>query len=391
MDINPRATLFTLSVATGVAMTGLGIIWPLLPVLATDMGAGGLLLGFIIASFNVARTLFSPVVGRYSDAMGRKYFIVLGLAAYAVISCAYVLASSPEALLGVRFVHGFASLLIAPIAMALTADIAPKEKLGSYLGVLNMAFLVGLGVGPSLGGVIQGRLGMDAAFYSMGLLALLTCVLVLVQLPADKDSGAVTRKSGVASLGEILSHRTALAIILMRFFVACGQGAVYTFLPIYALHVGMPSAQVGIILSANIFFIALMQQPIGRLADRVNPKPIVICGMYLSAAAVLGMPMVEGFLMILGLNILMGLSNGLIFPGSAVITGRLGRSMGMASMMSVIEAAWSLGMIISPIMSGLIFDIWGVDYVFTVGSVFIGVGSVVVTVLLSGASSGEPE
>ena len=44
----------------------------------------------------------------------------------------------------------------------------------------------------------------------------------------------------------------------------------------------------------------------------------------------------------------------LLPDGGLVITGHLGRSIGMASLMSITDAAWSMGMIVSPILSGLI-------------------------------------
>ncbi len=374
--------LWILSVSVGVAMIGLGIIWPLLPVIATDIGAGGVLLGLIIASFNISRTVFSPFVGRYSDKYGRKGFIVVGLFTYALLSLGYLVAKTPEALIIVRLFHGSASLLVVPIALALAADIAPKGKLGAYMGSLNMAVMIGLGIGPTLGGVIRERFGMNWAFISMGGLAMLTCLLVLVCLPSDKISGVIRDRKKTASLREIFTHRIALAIILMRFFSACGQGAVYAFLPVFAMTIDMPGSQVGIILSANIFTIAFLQRPMGSLSDRISPRIVVIAGMFLSALSVLGIPVVEGFWPILALNFLMGISNGFILPGSLVITGQLGSSMGMASLMSVTDAAWSLGLIVSPLLSGLIMDVWGVTYVFIIGSAAIGIGSIVTTYLL---------
>lgn len=374
--------LLTLSICVGVAMIGLGIIWPLLPVLATDLGAGGALLGLIIASFNISRTALSPLVGRFSDRYGRKNFIVAGLLAYALLSLGYLAAKTPATLIIVRLFHGSASLLVVPISMALAADIAPKGRLGSYMGLLNMAVMIGLGIGPTLGGVIKEYFGMNSAFISMGTLALITCLLVLLFLPSDKISGVTRHIKRTASLGEIFANRTAQAIILMRFFSACGQGAVYSFLPIYAMTIGMPGSQVGIILSVNIFTIAFLQQPMGSFADRINPRTVVVAGMFLSVFSVLGIPLTEGFRPILLLNFLMGISNGFILPGSLVITGRLGRTMGMASLMSVSDAAWSLGLIVSPLLSGFVMDTWGVAYVFIIGSAVLGIGSVVTTYLL---------
>jgi len=105
----------------------------------------------------------------------------------------------------------------------------------------------------------------------------------------------------------------------MRFFAASGQGAVYTFLPILALQLKLTSSQVGIILSANIFLIAFLQRPCGRLADRINPKYLVIIGTFAYGLTVFGMPFIDGFMMILLLNIFMGMANGFSLPGGLVV------------------------------------------------------------------------
>lgn len=389
MNQSSSGILFLLSVAVGVAMIGLGIIWPLIPVYAVELGAGGFLLGLIIASFNVSRTLLSPFAGRLSDRWGRKNFMVAGLFVYAAISVLYVLPEHAETLVIIRFFHGLASVLVVPIAMALAADIAPEQKLGMYMGTLNMSVMFGLGIGPVLGGAIRDHFGMNAAFYAMGALAFLTCLLVTIFLPSDEQRQGAGGKRNISSIRKMLSHRVVLGIFLMRFLTASGQGAVYAFLPILALQLELTSSQVGVILGANIFLIAFLQRACGRLADRTNPKYLIIIGTFASGLTVLGMPFVEGFLMILLLNILMGMANGVALPGGLVITGKLGRSMGMASLMSLTDAAWSLGMIVSPILSGVILDLFGLSYIFVISSLLISAGGVVVTMFLKDYPSGE--
>lgn len=382
MNQTSSEVLFILSVSVGVAMIGLGIIWPLVPVFAVELGAGGFLVGLIIASFNIARAIFSPFVGRISDRWGRKNFMVTGLLFYAGISLFYVFSKDAQSLIFIRFIHGLATVLVIPVAMALAADIAPRQKLGLYMGTLNMAIMLGIGVGPAMGGMIRDRFGMNTAFYSMGALALFTCLLVVLRIPSDKESFGSRGSRSAVSIKKILSHPVVLGIFFMRFFAACGQGTVYTFLPILALQLGLTSSQVGIILTANILVIAFLQRSCGRLADRVNPKFLIITGIFASGMTVLGMPFVEGFWMILLLNMLMGMANGFSQPGGLAITGQLGRTMGMASIMSVMDAAWSLGMIVSPILSGIILDVSGLSHVFIIGSILIMAGGVAVTFFL---------
>jgi len=382
MQTGSGRVLFCLCASVGVSMIGLGIIWPLIPVYAVQMGAGGFMVGLIIASFNIARTVFSPFTGRFSDRMGRKNFIVAGLLAYAAISLLYVLPAQAPFLIFVRFIHGMASLFVVPIAMALAADIAPENDLGKYMGTLNMAVMMGLGIGPILGGSIREYLGMDAAFFTMGAIALLTAILVMMFIPPDHTRHRFKGNQTLFSFGKIMRHRTVLGIFFMRFFAASGQGAVYTFLPVLALQLNLSGSQVGIILGSNIFLIAFLQRFCGRLSDRVNPKHLVIFGTCVTGIAVMGMPFVSGFTMILALNILMGTANGISLPGGLVITGQMGRTMGMASLMSITDAAWSLGMIVSPILSGMILDLFGVAHVFVIGSLLIMIGSIVVTAFL---------
>jgi DHA1 family multidrug resistance protein-like MFS transporter len=382
MNQSSSGILLLLSIAVGVAMIGLGIIWPLIPVYAVELGAGGFLVGLIIASFNVSRAILNPIVGRISDRLGRKKFIVAGLFAYGTIAFLYVIPTHAEMLILVRFFHGLASVFVVPIAMALAADIAPKQKLGLYMGTLNMAVMLGLGIGPVLGGTIRDHFGVNTAFYAMGVLAFLTCFLVMIFIPADKQTLGTRESQNILSIRKMLAHRVVLGIFIMRFLTASGQGAVYTFLPILALQLELTSSQVGVILGANIFLIAFLQRTCGKLADRVNPKYLIIAGTFASGMTVLGMPFVEGFVMILLLNILMGMANGVSLPGGLVIIGKLGTTMGMASLMSLTDAAWSLGMIVSPILSGIILDIFGLSYVFVIGSILISAGAAVVTLFL---------
>ncbi len=69
-----KQILVTVLFTVFTAMLGVGIIIPVMPLFATDLGATGFTLGFIIAAFSVTRGVLQPVVGNWSDAWGRKGF-----------------------------------------------------------------------------------------------------------------------------------------------------------------------------------------------------------------------------------------------------------------------------------------------------------------------------
>jgi predicted MFS family arabinose efflux permease len=284
----------------------------------------------------------------------------------------------------VRLLHGLTSVLVAPIAMALIADIAPKNRMGLYLGTQNMAVMIGLGIGPAAGGIIRDLFGMSMAFYAMGALALLTFFGVAVFLPGDSQSRPDRDRQTIPPIKTLFKNRIILGLFLLRFFLAAGQGSVYTFLPLFALQIQITSSQVGIILGVNIFLIAFLQRLCGGLADRVNPMVMIIAGSLISGLAVWGIPLGRGFAVVMACNIMMGIGNGISMPGGLVLTGRAGKKLGMGATMGLTDAGWSLGMIISPIISGVIMDTLGLNTIFVAGGILIIIGTALIAIILRG-------
>ena len=78
--------LVTVVLAVFIALLGIGIIIPVLPLWATELGATGFTLGVITAVFSVSRGLCQPLVGSLSDRWGRKGFLVTGLFIYGLVT-----------------------------------------------------------------------------------------------------------------------------------------------------------------------------------------------------------------------------------------------------------------------------------------------------------------
>lgn len=103
-------TILFLSIFT--AVTGVGIVVPLLPVYARDLGASGFSIGLIFGGFSLSRSFFLPWFGRLSDAHGRKPFLVMGLFFYFIISICFIFANNVFTLVVVRLIQGVASAMI---------------------------------------------------------------------------------------------------------------------------------------------------------------------------------------------------------------------------------------------------------------------------------------
>ncbi len=69
-----RKVFVSLFSAVAVAMIGVGIIAPILPLYAKTFAASGVSIGLVFSAFSLSRSLLSPLVGRLSDAWGGSGF-----------------------------------------------------------------------------------------------------------------------------------------------------------------------------------------------------------------------------------------------------------------------------------------------------------------------------
>src|ERR687884_973381 len=87
-----------------VDMVGVLIVFPLLPFYAKRLGAGGFVVGAMMAAFSVAQLMSAPLWGRFSDRFGRRPALLVALTASSVAYVIFAFASSIPALFLSRIV-----------------------------------------------------------------------------------------------------------------------------------------------------------------------------------------------------------------------------------------------------------------------------------------------
>ena len=359
-----KKIFFVLFISIFSCMLGVGIIVPILPIYAETLGATGFWLGAIFAGFSLTRSISMPLVGRFSDRMGRKRFISFGLLVYTLSSLGYIYASSALALVLIRIIQGFSSAMIIPISMAFIADISPAEQEGSYMSIFTIALFLGFGCGPILGGFTKDLIGIQANFLIMGGLCLIAFFMVLIYLPR---SSSIQKSAPTMDIPfkTILQSRSIMGICFYRFANAFCRGSIMTFLPIYAHNaLQLNGSQIGLVISSSILLTAILQLPFGKLADKLNRKKLVILGSIFYFSIVPFIPYTLNFTQILTLNIILGLFGALSLPAASALIVKEGKQYGMGSTMAIFNVAMSVGLAIGPLTSGIVLDIWGLPGVF---------------------------
>ena len=324
------------------AMLGLGIVAPLMPIYARELGATTLILGFIYSSFSIARTTFTPIVGFVSDKFGRKPFILLGLISYSVVSILYIFARDPGDLIVIRFFHGLSSAMVIPCAMAYVSQLAPRGEEGRTISSFNMALLGGIGFGPFLGGVIKDIFGFKLAFISMSILTVLA-FFAAISIPNIKDRSGFRLKI----------KRPLISIMIFRFSTAIRLALIIAFFPVL---INLSGYQVGLVISTIVLMNAFSQKFFGRFVDRFDRVRLAIFGSFVSTVLFMTLPFTREFKIVLMIATFMGIFNGLSMCSASAIAVSLGRIYGHGTVMGLFNTSMGLAMIVSPIVAGFIAD-----------------------------------
>ena len=364
-----------LAVSIFSAMLGMGLIVPLLPLYAQDLGATGTQLGILFAGYGISNSVFTPIMGRLSDRRGRKIFLCIGLAGYAIISLGYVWAANVSQLTLVRVIQGVAGAMIIPIAMAYIGDLSPEGEEGKWMGYANAAFFSGFGIGPLLGGALAERFGMNASFYSMGGLCLLAFLIAVLFLPEIRQRKI--GEKGHLSFKDMSTSPMVRGLFSFRLVQAVARGGIMTFLPIFAAtYIGLGPALIGVLLAVNILPMTVLAGPAGRLADRLNRKALIILGSLIYLITVALIPLAKTFGQQLWLCFPRVIGGALSMPAATALSVEEGRKFGMGSTMSILMMAMSIGMVLGPTLSGVIYDAVDINAVFYFGGAvgLIGTG-----------------
>lgn len=384
-----RRIFFFIALAVFASTMGLGVIAPLIPIFAGDIGASATWIGLIVGAYSLSRAVIMPFIGRLSDRYGRKLFLSIGLFTAAVVSLGYIWALTTESiplLTLTRVLHGVTSAMIVPIARAWLGDIVPKNEEGRWFSYFNIAFTSGLGAGPLLGGFLTEQVGSAAPFLALSGLHLIAFLAVALKAQESVRRSAAVEK--LASFADLRHSHMVVGIFIFRFGYEFAMGSFMAFLPVLAgLYRGISTLEVATLFTVNLVAVSLFMLVAGRLADRFNRRLMIIIGASVNFAGLALMPFMQTFWQFILLILLRAMGSTLSLPAQSALVVIEGRKYGMGQTMALTSLAMSAGLGVGPILSGVLADSLGINSVFYLAA-GIGLVTLFVFVTLSGPKNG---
>lgn len=143
-------------------------------------------LGIAFSIMVLVQSLTSYVVGRYSDKMGRKPFLLMMGLLDAAILLAYTVASETYHIYVLQGLLGVTNAISMTVRGTILGDLTKRERRGTDIGKYNAIVGIFSGLGIALGGYIAKVYGLKSIFYLGAAVISLSSFLILF-IPEPKD------------------------------------------------------------------------------------------------------------------------------------------------------------------------------------------------------------
>ncbi len=382
--------LIAICISTVMVMAGQGVVSPVLPLFADSFGVSTAMVGATVTAFGLARLVTNVPAGLFADRNGRRLLLIGGPLVTAVGMLGSGLSGSIWLLLVFRFVAGLGSGLYMTGAQIYVLDIAEPDQTARFIAINQAALLVGISVGPAIGGVLADRYGLASPFLVVAAAALLTAVYGFVRLPetlSNRDmpddagrstdepvAGDTTAGSAPPSRWSILASIDFLAVGFVSFAVfSIRAGVRQTLVPLQLnQEFGLGVDDLGALFTALGFIGIVLIGPAGWAADRFNRKVIIVPTALLVAVGIGIVSFADTLSMfIVGLTI-SAVGSSITGPAPAAYVADLVSDDRRGQAMGLYRTAGDFGVVAAPVLGGAVADAVSIPFAIAMNATLIG-------------------
>lgn len=222
-----------------------------MPNMAQDLNTSYASTQITLTVFLIFMGLGQLFFGPWSDAVGRKIPLLLGLVTYIAASIWAACALSLESLIFARALQGIGASMAIVVVMSMVRDLTEGAVAAQLYALLNTIVALGPIVAPAIGGVIGAHYGWRGVMMALGILGIIVFVNTLCTLKeslAAKDRIKLNMGSISKNYWSILTNKTfsfnLLALSAVYFFLFSYIGG-SSF--VYQTGYGLSSEQFGLV------------------------------------------------------------------------------------------------------------------------------------------------
>jgi DHA1 family multidrug resistance protein-like MFS transporter len=364
--------LLLISIATVLVMAGQGVISPVLPLFAAKFGVGSAAIGLTLSSFALARLILNIPLGILSDRYGRRLLLVSGPLVTGIGMVGSGFAVGIVDLLAWRFVAGAGSAMYMTGAQIYLTDISNPTNRARFIGTNQGALLLGVSIGPAVGGLLAEFWGLRAPFIVTGIAALFAMVhayfkipetrhLALAQIEAARKPTTPGGAAPVTPKFEWFRFATsrdfvAISVVVMAIFLTRTAGK-QTLLPLYAAeNLDMSPGVLGAIFTVMAVINIVLLAPAAVIADKYGRKWSIVPSSLVVAVSMFMLASAGGYSMFLAGALVHAVGSSLAGPAPAAYTADIAPANLRGLAMGMFRTSGDVGFVLGPPLLGALAD-----------------------------------
>jgi len=354
---------------TLLSVIGVPSIIPVLPDMSEALGVSLNKIGLFITVFTLPGAFLALFLGMITDRYGRKPVLLMALVLFGVSGTLCFFFRDFEIILVLRAFQGLGAACLGIINITLIGDIFSGEEKARVMGYISGSISVGTALFPVLGGVVA----VFGWYYPFLLpsLALVVAVLVYFYLNNPEPEEPPRLNNYLKNVARSVFSRNTLTLFLLCFvsFVLL-FGVLMTYMPVLLKsQFGFTSTEIGLV----FFFIALsaglVASRLGYLMRLFSMKNLVLMGL---GSFLIGMgfvPFADHLWALIFFLLLTGIGQGINIPIVFNTLTSIAPLEHRGAFMSVNSMTIRAGQTVGPLISGFLFGIGGLSWVFWSGAI----------------------
>jgi MFS family permease len=341
----------------------LGILAFVLPIYGRELGASALEVGAFFSAFSIVPVIVRPFLGRALDRWGRRPFLLLGLTGYAASMGLFIFADTTLLLTLARFVQGLGQAFLWLSAYTMVADLAAAQGRGRDFGLVDEALNRGALVGTMGGFGMMFRLGEAG----LPLTRAWPWIFGLYTLPAVIALGIVWR--GVPETKPAVEERPIqsrpispqlVALMGIVFLTGASNAMVFPLLMIFLQDsLGAELAALTMAYLPAAILSSFLPSRMGRLADRLGRKPLMVVGLAGGALASALIPHLRSLLPLAILWAVESVGYAASVPAERAFVADIAGDDTRGTSYGLYTFAYFLGALVGPVAGGWLYDNYG--------------------------------
>jgi MFS family permease len=249
------------------------------------------------------------------------------------------------ALLAFCLIYGAGYGMLQSVTVVLATEAAPPARRGQAIGIYGTFTTLAVLISPPTGVLLLQRVGGAAVFAAMLLLGVVTLMLALrTQEPARAREPATFERRRLHPL----VYFAALTLMGMT----ATWGTLLTFLPVYALDLGLTNP--GLYFSVQAAGVLTLRMLSGRLSDRFGRLQVLVPGTLLVALGVWGLALHPAVPSLLLLALLYGFGYATIHPASLALAADVSTGSTRSTALVLVGSTFGVGVAAGAVLMGFV-------------------------------------